>query len=75
MDKKPQNPRYLHDLALAPEIHAAILRAARRAPHRLTLDFGRFGDDPFLLLSSWGLARTQGVTLVLPPEKADGRRG
>ena len=68
MDQKSLRKLYLSDLAKAPGVLAAIRRAARRSDRTLVMAFGPFDDDPVLLYAACGLARQDGVTLVLPPQ-------
>jgi hypothetical protein len=67
MDKTDLKAMYLRDMKRAPRVLTAIRRASRRPDRTLVLSFRPFDDDPFLLYSTWGIARDEGVTLVLPP--------
>ena len=68
MDQTDLEAMYLRDLKRVPKILSAIRKAAKTENKSVTLDFAPFDDDPMLLYACWGVARTAGVTLVLPPE-------
>ena len=65
MNQEDLHSLYLRDVADAPGLLDAIREAAKRPDRTLVLQFPTFDDNPILLYAVWGLARSEGVTIVL----------